>query len=427
MNVEKIIKSIYYQPYIQNTFLKVISPIFPEPENRADAELLYGVWNTTSNLFQTNGRQLGEANVHQGFRFRQIPIEYRQCKIQGSRFGKKTNLTALQDIMRNYKPAMKILALLRQHFVEVSSLESQAFNVGVLFQFTQHVVSLPLFMVRDKSNSQYNDSVVDEEVAVLFQLVAGVFKLARLLLEDHNEKVGLNDIVDAEFLYKYSEKHGLFGTPSAKKEGEEKVCGGSHVKIIELLDFLIRGDDADVVFTANETALKERGVDIDKYLSYSLAALQLEMLVNQCRLESVAHILSIGIVDNNKSQQLHLQTVLNNSEFSQYFVDAFSSVEQNNVYMSAVKFRVAIGREILSRILSLRNSLTKESKKILFFSTELFHDSNVLDNKFPFDVRAEVYKKEACRLQSTILDILSSNKRVMCSGKLLTRRLSLFY
>lgn len=434
MSIKKIIKSIYYQPYIQNSFLKLISPVFPEPENYVDAELRYGVWKTTSNIFQVNGRQLGEANVHQGFRRRKFPIEYRECKIKGSRLGKQTNLTALQDIMRNYSDAMQILMLIREHYMETLSLDNQVFDAGTLFQFTQHVVSLPLFMNRDKSGNTNHSALIDLQITTLFQLVAGVFNLVRRLLEDKTEGVDIHSHVEAEQLYTFSEKNNLFTTPNADKRRKDKVCGGAKAKVIELLDVIINGKEAKNIFISNEDALTSRGVDANTYLSYSLTALQLETTINQCQLESIYKILSLKVFDGSKKLNSYsneelsqIQLILDESELGSTLHDVFASSQRQKELQEVVHYRLSFTRNIIGEIHNSRSILDKSTQQYsLKRSAQDTNNTARLNQlKSLFDSQLADYKNAVIMLQKDILKILGDTRKMKPSHRFLDKKMSI--
>ena len=278
---KKILKQVYYQSYIQNTVLKVISPVYPEPYLELDAELRFGLWNITSFLFQPNKRQLGEDNVFQAIRKKPQITEYRVSKLEGSRKGKIANMTALKDIMLNWQSTMEVLASIRQHYVETLQIKTTTFNAADLMMFTKHVIALPVFMVRNNEDGN-SDGIVDIEMATIYQLVGGGFTLIKKALEDIHTEVTLESVVTPEWLYDYGEKVELFTTPSTGQ-----VCGGTRKKILELLDFLIYGNDGEQTYKASDQLLYSRTQNPEKYLSYSLSVFQMEIVLKQCGLASV--------------------------------------------------------------------------------------------------------------------------------------------
>jgi hypothetical protein len=418
--IKKICKRVYHKPIVQNTILKLISPIYPDIHKVKDAEFRYGLWNITSCLFQPNKRQLGEDNVFQSMRKKRVKTEYRISTHEGKRKGLMVNMTALKDVMRNWNSTMEVLAAIRSHYLSTMKIENEVFNAGELLIFTKHVNSLPVYIVRNKDENGL-EGIVDCNVATIFQLVGGAFTLIKKCLEDIESGITLSSQLSPEWLFDYGDANLLFNTPQIGQ-----ACGGTRNKIVELLDFLIQGNQSEKKYKEDSSLLLIRAENPDAYLSYSLTVFQLEILIKQCDLATVELFSSMS--DNTKTQVT--RDLLNNSDLF------FDKPDLDNInVLKLANHRLTMRKELVEKIhrkqLILENKTNNKSIHRPLEIKSINEDDNykrgltLEDVLSKYKILLKNCENEAIFLQNRIRKQLGENKPIKLSKSILKKRLCL--
>ena len=94
--MKRLLKKIYNHEKFRSLLIRARNVLHPSPVEDANMEFKYGVWQGVSSAFCEDKRQLGEDNVWPKFYREKPKTEYHESHIEGSRYGKAINLTALK-------------------------------------------------------------------------------------------------------------------------------------------------------------------------------------------------------------------------------------------------------------------------------------------------------------------------------------------
>ena len=243
-------------------------------------EFRYGLWAGVSSIFGEDGRQLGEQNTSPAIFDRHVETETRICKYAGSRNGELINLSALRTAMAYFYEACAVTVAVRDyHMAQLGkSLDDQP---GL---WDLHVISrasLALIAYRYRTGKLSADDRLENDLASQFKFITGLFVIMREMTSAAHPAIKTNSLVSAQELYKFVDDNDHF-----RSEGG-MVCAGSSSKIIEFMDFAIKGrnhpngDKLNFDGADDHLNLLNRFVpDLAMWYRYALLTVELDCLVD---------------------------------------------------------------------------------------------------------------------------------------------------
>ena len=350
------LKSFYKKPVINSLSNCIIKHFITPPYLTDTMEIEYGLWEGISSIHCNDGRQLGENNVKPLYlQDHSIKTNLHVSKHEGSRSGLIVNMTALQILMREWDESLKIIGAVKNIYLTNYKNESSPFNLYDLFIIAKICVSLPIFSVR-KSNPIYKDNQLPSRVSAQFQLISGVFMIVRRMIEKGDSYI-FNDIMPpAEKLFDYAENNSVF---ISEKNGQ--VCGGSKKKIIELLDFILKDN------TSNENdsieCIKSIVGEVDRFFKYSLAAVELEILMAETRVVSHKILFMSNDINNLCGKDNSSSDVI--SKYSRTLM----------LYSSLLSYMDLSDKNLDSGILEINQNILTNNIKLLSLYNNLINSS----------------------------------------------------
>ena len=242
-------------------------------------EFRYGLWTGVSSVFGEDGRQLGEQNTRPGIFDHQIETETHICKYSGSRNGELINISALRAAMAYFYEACAITVAVRDyHMARVG--KSSTDHPGI---WDLHVISrasLALIAYRYRAGKLSADDRLPSGIASQFKFVTGLFVITREMTNAGHPAIKTNSQVTSQELYKFVDDNDHFRSDAGM------VCAGSTSKIIEFMDFAVKGRDHP-----NNEKLKWDGADdhqallnnfvpdLESWYRYALLTIELDCFV----------------------------------------------------------------------------------------------------------------------------------------------------
>lgn len=313
-------------------------------------EFRYGLWTGISPIFGEDGRQLGENNTRPLVFNEHIPAETVACKYKGSRHGKLINMSALRVAMKNFYETTTIaVAVLDFHMRQQQLAQSDIPGIWDLYAISR--ASLALIAYRYRADDRPTDELLQNDLASQYKLITGVFMICREMTNQNHVSTLNNGAVTAQQLYDFADDNKIFYSPS------EMVCAGSTLKIIEFLEFVIKGrnhpDSEKLHFKRQEDVLSVLGglvSDIDGWYRYALLTVELD---NYIELEILRRKMNGGdsdkirlqpVYDGYSAQHRYWKSCLADSDqFTESNFKQGVLVRQNNILS-------AIGRPNIRRI-----------------------------------------------------------------------------
>ncbi len=271
-NLKKIYNVTIVRKFVTKLYLLFKKP----PYKTLDMELKYGLWCGVSSLHSVDGRQFGENNVEpEILRDTALETKLHLCKFEGSRYGFMMNMTALTIIMQEWEPAVDIITSIRQFYLNKTNQKNKTLTLTECYVVSKMCVAFPVYLVRCK-HSGLSDGQLPTIISSQFQLISGVFMIIRKMIEEGESFLSECNIMTAEEIYSYADKHNVFFS-----EKNKQVCSGSKVKIIELIDFVLNGREikegkSNIFYTSLNN-------NIDDFYAYAMASIELELVTGLSR------------------------------------------------------------------------------------------------------------------------------------------------
>ncbi|EHR70381.1 hypothetical protein BurJ1DRAFT_1513 [Burkholderiales bacterium JOSHI_001] len=237
-------------------------------------ELVVPVYRVAHAMLDTEGRQVGEANVFPAPLRLDIPTEWRVCNHAGSRYQdpQPMNVSALRSMVQHWKPAMALLAQLRQAYVQRFPQAAQRMTIGHLQRFTTLVLALPAWLMQ-RADQPVANGHLDPVLSSLFRVTDGVRMVMHRMLftADHEPARPATAPIDAAGVLAYAERNTAFLS-------DHGVCAGPKLMIEEFLRVLVDGGtvgEVDGLGPQVQEALSR----LDEVFDYGLLGLQAYALV----------------------------------------------------------------------------------------------------------------------------------------------------
>ncbi len=242
-------------------------------------EFRYGVWTGVSARMGEDGRQLGEANTRPLLFNRDIPAEVQACKYQGSRYGKRINISALRVAMRHFYDASTITVAVRDyHMAQINKSALDVPGIWDLYIISRAAIALISFRYRHGQTPLDED--IPNDLSSLYKLVTGIFVICREMMRSAYPGVQKNESLDACELYTYADENHIF------RSENDMVCAGSTAKITEFLELANQGRghaEAGKLHLKGErdylAFLQNYVPDLERWYRYALQTIELDYFI----------------------------------------------------------------------------------------------------------------------------------------------------
>ena len=137
------------------------------------------------------------------------------------------------------------------------------------------------------------------------------------MLRDNPSDLNLNDIVSAEDLYEYTDRNKIF----ISQEGG--ACGGSKLKVTEMMKLVIDGEKSDQFNTHSKFVH-----NFDKYFRYAMISLKSEIQ------KKYAQNLYTALTRNHPTAKSEYEK--DNKDSGHSAIDKQKLNTQNNIYLKLI-------------------------------------------------------------------------------------------
>jgi hypothetical protein len=239
-------------------------------------ELLIPIFRIAHLALDSEGRQVGEANVFPAALRLDVPTSWRACIYAGSRFddARPMNVSALKSMRAHWPQMMQALAVIREAYLRRYPAARQGWTLGDVECLSTLVLALPTWLLMKQHNPVANGAL-HPVLSSLFRVTDGLRMTTHQMLFVPTQEATLSghDRVTAQQIHEYAERNHAF----ASNHG---VCAGPKVMIDEFLAVLLDGaaprEPAEGPLDASlQAALNE----LDAAFDYGLLGLQAHALV----------------------------------------------------------------------------------------------------------------------------------------------------
>lgn len=265
----------------------------------------------------SDGRQIGEANVFPSALRIDMKTEWKTCPYAGSRYQEERlmNTTALRVMSQHWAEMMSCIKYIRDIYLARMKITGEHLTVGDVERLTVMVLALPTYLIM-RNNGAVPNGELSPVLSSMFRVTDGVRMTAHQMLFLPNESVSSRDPNSRLFsddVYTYAELNYSFFSPHG-------VCAGPKVMVEHLLNVIFDGqlekDAEEVEFSAEvDLAL----TDIDKAMDYGFRSLQAFAIVHSIwtvMARSHSQLLQFGLSlpQNSSDEMMQFKLRMNNDK-----------------------------------------------------------------------------------------------------------------
>jgi hypothetical protein len=234
-------------------------------------ETVVPIFRVAHMFVDTDGRQVGEANVFPpALRF-DVATQWRTCTYPGTRYqpDKPMNVTALKAMRIHWRQMMALLLQMRVAYLDRFPKARDAWTVGDLERLSTCVLALPSYMVLRHDDPVANGNL-HPALSNLFRVTDGLrMTMHQMLFVPFHERMRTPDeTVTAAEVFAYAERNYSFHSPGA-------VCAGPQFMIEEFLSVIIDGTEPKSGMPkALDPEVEAAAALIDRALDYGLLGLE---------------------------------------------------------------------------------------------------------------------------------------------------------
>lgn len=234
-------------------------------------ELIVPVFRIAHIALDTEGHQVGEANVFPKPLRLDVPTEWRGCPHAGTRYqtDRPMNVSALKSMRKHWPQIMALLLHIREAYLQRFPNARAGWTVGDLERLSSLVLGVPAYLLM-RTQERVENGDLHPVLSSMFRVTDGLrMTMHQMLFLPLGEPTLAPDapMTSAE-TYAYAERNYVFFT-------DHGVCAGPKVMIEEFLNVLVDGqhtkESAAVEFEPPVQAALEH---LDAALEYGLWALQ---------------------------------------------------------------------------------------------------------------------------------------------------------
>lgn len=240
-------------------------------------ELVIPMFRIAHPMLDSEGRQVGEANVFPKQLRLDIATNWRTCIYPGSRYldPRPMNVTALKS-MRSYWPQiMRALQVIRNAYLQRYPRQGTAWSVCGLETLASLVLAVPTYQLL-RHPARVANGALHPALASMFRVTDGLRVVLRqmVFVPLGEATISPHKTITAQEIFDYAERNFAFAS-------EHGVCAGPKVMIDEFLNLLVHGtlpknlEDAPL-----DTEVREALAAIDSAFTYGLYGLQIHTVVS---------------------------------------------------------------------------------------------------------------------------------------------------
>jgi hypothetical protein len=234
-------------------------------------ELVVPIYRIAHLALDTEGRQVGEANVFPMQLRLDVATEWRTCHSAGSRYRDDLpmNITALKSMVKYWKETLSVLVRVREAYLQRFPQARSGWTVGDMQRLSALVLTLPTYLLMRAVNRVENGQL-HPVFSSLFRVTDGVrMTMHRMLFTSANEPARAPQArISAAEIYSYAERNTVFLS-------DHGVCAGPKAMIEEFLRVLVDGEPVDDAGAMTLSGSVSAGLDdLDGAFDYGLLGLQ---------------------------------------------------------------------------------------------------------------------------------------------------------
>ncbi len=239
-------------------------------------ELVLPIFRVAHTALDSDGRQVGEANVFPKALRLDVPTAWRACIYPGTRFQveRPMNVTALKAMRLHWLPMMALVSQVRGAYLQRFPQARAGWTVGHVERMATCVLALPTYQLMRAVNPVPNGDL-HPALSSVFRVTDGLrMVMHQMLFVPIAEPTLQPDtpITRAE-IAAYAERNHSF-------HSEHGVCAGPQVMVDEFLAVLLDGAAVRGAEQApSDPALQQAQADIEPALDYALLGLQVHATV----------------------------------------------------------------------------------------------------------------------------------------------------
>jgi hypothetical protein len=258
-------------PLIWDDLESVMRTLTGKPLELANLELVVPIFRVAHMYMDTDGRQVGEANVFPpAFRLDR-PTQWRTCTYSGTRYQpeRPMNVTALKVMRVHWRQMMAVLLQVRQVYFKRFPEARSGWTVGDLERASVGVLALPSFMLLRQDNPVENGNL-HPALSSIFRVTDGLrMTMHQMLFVPFGEPTRSPDTpMTAAEVYNYAERnHSL--------HSGHGVCAGPQFMIEEFLAVFLGGAEPKSGMPRAIDPDVQAALDVlDQAMDYGLLGLQ---------------------------------------------------------------------------------------------------------------------------------------------------------
>ena len=240
-------------------------------------ESIVPIYRVAHIALDTEGRQVGEANVFPKPLRLDIPTEWRTCPHAGSRFQDELpmNVTALKSMRAYWKPMLVMLQRIREAYLRRVPHARRGWNVGTLERLSSLVLTVPAYFLM-RRHDRVENGQLHPALSSMYRVTDGVRMTTHYMLfvpveeptRDPEAPVTSTDVYD------YAERNGLFLSDTG-------VCAGPKAMIDEFLGVLVNGQPVEGAESmVLDPVIEDVLGNLDAAFDYGFYGLQLHAVVS---------------------------------------------------------------------------------------------------------------------------------------------------
>ena len=234
-------------------------------------ELVLPVFRVAHAALDSDGRQVGEANVFPKALRLDVPTQWRACIYPGTRFQspRPMNVSALKAMRQHWPAMMVLLAHVRAAFLRLDPQADKAWTVGRVERLATCVLGLPTYLLV-RAAEPVAPGQLHPALSSLFRVSDGLRMVMHQMLFVPLAEATLRPdaAIGSADILAYAERNHSF-------HSEHGVCAGPQAMVEEFLAVLIDGAALPSIDTALlEPALQQAVAAVAPAVTYALLGLQ---------------------------------------------------------------------------------------------------------------------------------------------------------
>jgi hypothetical protein len=242
----------------------------------AHLELVIPVFRIAHMALDTDGRQVGEANVFPKALRLDVPTNWRACIYPGSRFQdeRPMNVTALKSMRAHWPAMLAAVARIREAYLQRFPAARAGWTVGDVERLSTLVLAIPTYALMQGARPVANGAL-HPVLSNLFRVSDGVRMTTHQMLFVPVAEATLSPLapITGAEIYAYAERNHAFASTHG-------VCAGPRIMIEEFLAVLLDGTlPAHGQGVQPDAAVETALADMEAAFDYGLLGLQAHAVV----------------------------------------------------------------------------------------------------------------------------------------------------